>query len=633
MIWFFFPYYYYYYYYYYYLILVLEDTDEDENSDPSRIFGKSMIPQYSTRPSKNEFIGGTEVNLTETETMEIFSKPGSTVSIHSLYYDLTRAKNDDYEKACYKQRVECPKRFHERAAQTFHNYQLTRETQTETKYRNIGVGKGDEKSKKDGLVDNIVEDLTSAVMMTEGALLDVSDGMRSGDRVANKLVVPRTASYSDILLAKTKYQFFHSPSIMKTLSVMEKAIQQNIYSNKQIMYRGFDIAGDEDDNDTDQDICDKKDRLGLLFPFKCNLTSNMKITCMNWNPCNGDVLAVGYGSKSNYLKKEGYIMLWSIRNPHYPEKVYHFTSSVTAIDFSLKKTEMLAVGLDDGRVLLYDTALQGNFSAAILDSAFSPGRHMSAVTNLKWVHDDHQGSIERLISISVDGRVMQWSSKKGLLATPLMTLKRTDSNLYKKGKLPNIAPGLSMDILRDGISYLSGTDDGSLNHCSLSYHEIPLTTVKAHCGPITSIRISPFCRNVFLTCSTDSTVKMYKVADKLESIVGICTIRPLGLIGAINDISWSPKQSTLFALVAQDGRVELWDVSVSILDPIFSWSRTSEDNRRSDDKVGTSVEFSGCGDILAIGDDRGCVTVFRVFSNKTNNRNRCHLEQVVMRVT
>ena len=36
------------------------------------------------------------------------------------------------------------------------------------------------------------------------------------------------------------------------------------------------------------------------------------------------------------------------------------------------------------------------------------------------------------------------------------------------------------------------------------------------------------------------------------------------------DSEWSPMNSCVFASVAKDGRLELWDLSKNILDPIIS---------------------------------------------------------------
>jgi len=50
------------------------------------------------------------------------------------------------------------------------------------------------------------------------------------------------------------------------------------------------------------------------------------------------------------------------------------------------------------------------------------GKHSDIVWELKWI--EREGKGETLISISGDGRVIEWSMKKGLEFTELMQLKR-----------------------------------------------------------------------------------------------------------------------------------------------------------------------------------------------------------------
>ena len=60
------------------------------------------------------------------------------------------------------------------------------------------------------------------------------------------------------------------------------------------------------------------------------------------------------------------------------------------------------------------------------------------------------------------------------------------------------------------------------------------------------------------------------VSDENESY--FYYIIPLIEVGEdeINDIEWSPLCSTLFASVAKDGRLELWDLKkMNMLDPFF----------------------------------------------------------------
>ena len=40
----------------------------------------------------------------------------------------------------------------------------------------------------------------------------------------------------------------------------------------------------------------------------------------------------------------------------------------------------------------------------------------------------------------------------------------------------------------------------------------------------------------------------------------------------INDVQWSPSNSTAFAIVTKDGRIEIWDMRISTLKPVVSHS-------------------------------------------------------------
>lgn len=50
---------------------------------------------------------------------------------------------------------------------------------------------------------------------------------------------------------------------------------------------------------------------------------------------------------------------------------------------------------------------------------------------VKWVHKGTERG-ETLVSISTDGRVVEWSMKKGLTYSPLMTLKRIGARTQRR---------------------------------------------------------------------------------------------------------------------------------------------------------------------------------------------------------
>jgi WD40 repeat protein len=108
------------------------------------------------------------------------------------------------------------------------------------------------------------------------------------------------------------------------------------------------------------------------------------------------------------------------------------------------------------------------------------------------------------------------------------------------------------------FSYLVGTEDGQIHKCSCSYNEQYLNTYASHTGPVNRVKWSPFVSSVFMSCSTDWTARLWH-QDSEEEIFKFQSGRD-----NIPDIAWSPHSSTCFGMVSSDGRLEIWDLSVSV---------------------------------------------------------------------
>jgi len=87
-----------------------------------------------------------------------------------------------------------------------------------------------------------------------------------------------------------------------------------------------------------------------------------------------------------------------------------------------------------------------------------PGAHRGGVWGVKWVQKNDLGEV--LVSVSTDGRVTQWDTKKGLVPTPIMTLKRArappGSNASAALAPTNKAPPGGMDA---GVSAQAVTSE------------------------------------------------------------------------------------------------------------------------------------------------------------------------------
>lgn len=107
------------------------------------------------------------------------------------------------------------------------------------------------------------------------------------------------------------------------------------------------------------------------------------------------------------------------------------------------------------------------------------------------------------------------------------------------------------------------------------------------------VKINPFHSEIFISCSADWTVRIWN--SKFESPVYV--LKSIDLNDEVLDVRWNPKCSTSFATACKDGRIEMWDIGIKNLDPIFTLP--------ADGKTKTTLEFSEQSPILAFGNEFG----------------------------
>jgi hypothetical protein len=94
-----------------------------------------------------------------------------------------------------------------------------------------------------------------------------------------------------------------------------------------------------------------------LWSYNCPLAAGRPVTCMAWNGVNPDLLAVSYGALKDAARKDapaGVVLFWSMSNPGFPQATLLARSGVTSISFSKTHTNLIAAGLQDGSVCIYD---------------------------------------------------------------------------------------------------------------------------------------------------------------------------------------------------------------------------------------------------------------------------------------
>jgi WD40 repeat protein len=88
---------------------------------------------------------------------------------------------------------------------------------------------------------------------------------------------------------------------------------------------------------------------------------------------------------------------------------------------------------------------------------------------------------------------------------------------------------------------VTGTEDGNLFRCSVSYNEQYLETYQNHEGPVYRIKFSNRWPNVFLSCSADWSLNLYHLGLK-QSLLGI---RATAENFPVNDFCWCPDNATV----------------------------------------------------------------------------------------
>ncbi|XP_073499951.1 dynein axonemal intermediate chain 4 [Phyllobates terribilis] len=403
-------------------------------------------------------------------------------------------------------------------------------------------------------------------------------------------------------------EILQSEKFQQDLFIMERVVVENIFQGKLAAYRQLPVIIDPEAADDTEVLPNvTSPSLDRLWSFVCEVTKGHNVSSTSWNKKNSDLLAVGYGQFGFKEQKGGLACCWSLKNTTWPERIYKCESGVTALDFSALSPNLLAVGMYNGTVAIFN--VQNKENVPVLDSSDNLHKHTCPVWQVKWIEQDSglgDDKGEILVSICADGRITRWHIRKGLDCSDLMRLKRTGKDRLKKSTgekekkeafISRQAPGMCFDFLpTDSNIYLAGTEEGHIHKCSCSYNEQFLDTYRAHKGPVYKLAWSPFCPDVFLSCSADWCIHLWR-QDILQPILTFSATT-----NAVHDIMWSPSSPLVFGAV-NENRVEIWDLSVSILDPIIVSSANPGVKL-------TTLLFAKNTDCVLIGDSDGQVSVY-----------------------
>eukprot|EP00899_Mesostigma_viride_P011545 jgi/Mesvir1/20391/Mv12295-RA.1 len=475
--------------------------------------------------------------------------------------------------------------FSERAAQTQNNPRRDRATSMEPPPMQVYTGQ----STQWDIYDAYIEDQERLAKQAERNKPGIP-GAKSGDGLLNGHLhdPPKPPTEKESLI--------HSASMMKAAKVMERMVNQNSFDDIAQDYKYWEDASDA--------FREMEGTLLPLWKFYNERAKRKHVTALCWNPEYADLFAVGYGSFDFMKQGTGLICCYSLKNPSHPEYTFTTESGVMCLHFHPQHSSLLAVGLYDGTVMVYD--VRNKVNRPIFASTVKTGKHTDPVWQVVWQEDDLSKALN-FFSVSSDGRVTLWiMSKSELQYQDVMELKLTSSlrelEPEDETTLGSLAGGCSFDFNRTSDHlFIVGTEEGRIHKCSKAYNSQYLETYKGHHMSVYAVRWNCWHPRVFLSCSADWTVKLWD-----HNLVK--PVMSFDLNNAVGDVAWYPNSSTTFAAVTNDGKVHVYDLNENKHEPMCEQKIVHKAKL-------TKIAFNPKSPIVLVGDDRGCVTSLKLSPN------------------
>eukprot|EP00074_Homo_sapiens_P066462 XP_011516149.1 dynein intermediate chain 1, axonemal isoform X2 [Homo sapiens] len=413
--------------------------------------------------------------------------------------------------------------FSERASQTYNNPVRDRECQTEPPPRTNFSATANQWE----IYDAYVEELEKQEKTKEKEKAKTPVAKKSGKMAMRKLT--SMESQTDDLI-----------KLSQAAKIMERMVNQNTYDDIAQDFKYYDDAADE-----------YRDQVGTLLPlwkFQNDKAKRLSVTALCWNPKYRDLFAVGYGSYDFMKQSRGMLLLYSLKNPSFPEYMFSSNSGVMCLDIHVDHPYLVAVGHYDGNVAIYN--LKKPHSQPSFCSSAKSGKHSDPVWQVKWQKDDMDQNLN-FFSVSSDGRIVSWTLvKRKLVHIDVIKLKVEGSTTeVPEGlQLHPVGCGTAFDFHKEiDYMFLVGTEEGKIYKCSKSYSSQFLDTYDAHNMSVDTVSWNPYHTKVFMSCSSDWTVKIWDHTIKTPMFI-------YDLNSAVGDVAWAPYSSTVFAAVTTDGK-------------------------------------------------------------------------------
>lgn len=468
--------------------------------------------------------------------------------------------------------------YSERASQSINNPLRERASQTEPPPRATFSATANQWE----IHDAYVQELQKQEKMKEKQKAPAS---KKEDEHHSRKKLPTTESQSDDI-----------SKVMKSSKIMERMVNQNTFDDITQDFKYFEDVAD--------DFREQEGTLLPLWRFQYDKAKRLSVTALCWSPKYKDLFAVGHGSYDFMKQTRGMLLLYTLKNPSFPEYIFSTESGVMCLDIHKEHPYLVAVGFYDGNVAIFN--MKSSSPQPKYMSSAKSGKHTDPVWQVKWQKDDLDKNLN-FFSVSSDGRVVSWTLiKNELVHTDVIRLSVEESveNGVEGLQLQMNGCGTSFDFHKQiDYLFLVGTEEGKVHKCSKAYSTQFLDTFDAHNMAVDAVRWNPFHPKVFITCSSDWTVKIWEHNIKTPMFV-------FDLNSAVGDVAWAPYSSTIFAAVTTDGKVHVFDLSINKYEAICQQAIVAKKKTKL-----THIEFNPVYPVIIVGDDRGHVSCLKLSPN------------------
>ncbi|EED80588.1 predicted protein, partial [Postia placenta Mad-698-R] len=366
-----------------------------------------------------------------------------------------------------------------------------------------------------------------------------------------------------------KMSIFTAPEFLDFVEHSTKIIQRALNDNYDYV-RDYTIGTESGGEDTEG----RRVKCVCAF-YDERYGKNRSITDISWSPKACPISPLRYPELccASYNKNpaalnepDGIVAVWNLHLLERPEFVFHSQSDVLSVTFSPFHSNLIFGGTYSGQILLWDTRSK---HLPVLKTPLSAAGHTHPVYAMQMVGTQNA---HNLITSSTDGMVCSWLVD--MLAQPQETLDLVHAGHNKTGEVAITCLDFPAN---ETTTFWVGTEEGNVYQANrydragakagLNQYDV----YRGHAGPVTGLDFHPQLGPVdfgdlFLTCSVDWTVKLWRAKSLAKPSTAPAVVGPLHSFDEaddyVYDVKWHPAHPALFGAVDGSGRFDIWNLNI-----------------------------------------------------------------------